>query len=58
MAVKREDLQRVANTYLVKDATQILRYPVPATGADATQTPATEAGPIDKPTAPAAPADK
>ncbi len=30
LAVKREDLQRVANTYLASAATQILRYPVPA----------------------------
>ncbi len=30
MAVKREDLQRVAKEYLLDDRTQILRYPVPA----------------------------
>lgn len=30
MAVKREDLQRVAKEYLRDDRTQILRYPVPA----------------------------
>jgi len=30
LAVKREDLQRVANEYLRDERTQILRYPVPA----------------------------
>jgi zinc protease len=30
LAVKREDLQRVANKYLTKEGTFILRYPVPA----------------------------
>ncbi len=29
MAVKREDLQRVAKEYLRPDRTQILRFPVP-----------------------------
>lgn len=30
LAVKREDLQRVAQKYFTKDGTNILRYPVPA----------------------------
>ena len=33
LAVKREDLQRVANTYFTKEGTNILRYPVPAPAA-------------------------
>jgi zinc protease len=33
LAVKREDLQRVAKKYLVKENTNILRYPVPAAAA-------------------------
>lgn len=41
MAVKREDLQRVAKEYLRDDRTQILRYPVPAApGAEAPAKPA------------------
>jgi predicted Zn-dependent peptidase len=30
LAVKREDLQRVANKYFTKEGTFVLRYPVPA----------------------------
>ena len=30
LAVKREDLQRVAKKYLTKEGVNILRYPVPA----------------------------
>jgi predicted Zn-dependent peptidase len=31
LAVKREDLQRVAQKYLTKEGTNVLRYPVPVT---------------------------
>jgi zinc protease len=34
LAVKREDLQRVAKEYLRDDRTQLLRYPVPAPAAE------------------------
>ena len=30
LAVKREDLKRVAQKYLTKEGTNVLRYPVPA----------------------------
>jgi predicted Zn-dependent peptidase len=30
LAVKREDLQRVANKYLTKEGVNVLRFPVPA----------------------------
>ena len=33
LAVKREDLQRVAQKYLTKEGTNVLRYPVPAAAA-------------------------
>lgn len=40
MAVKREDLQRVAKEYLRNDRTQILRFPVPSPSAGAKDKPA------------------
>jgi hypothetical protein len=38
--VKREDLQRVAQKYLVADRTDILRYPVPAPTKETSASPA------------------
>ncbi len=45
LAVKREDLQRVATKYLVGQGTFVLRYPVPAAAADPAAKPAPAAAP-------------